>query len=53
MTEDEIRQMAESLAQQELGVSLDEAWRRICDGQYEGTILASKLHQLKFLLGEL
>ena len=53
LTEDEIRQDAENLAQCALGVSADEAWRRVRDGQYAGTVLASRLYRIKFLLGEL
>ena len=53
LTEDEIRQDAENLAQRALRVSADEAWRRVCEGQYKGTVLASRLYRIKFLLGEL
>lgn len=52
LTEEEIRQEAEALAQRALKVPAQEAWRRVREGQYEGTILASRLYQLMFLLGE-
>ena len=44
--------MADDLSQRELGVSADEAWKRMDAGEFEGTILEAELHQLRFLLGE-
>lgn len=51
VTEQDIRYEAESLAQEELGVSAAEAWRRVRAGEFQGTVLAAELHQANFLLG--
>ena len=46
-----IHEELRDLAQRALGISAEEAWRRVQEGRYEGTILASRMHQLHFLLG--
>jgi hypothetical protein len=52
LTEEEIRKQADQLARQALGLSGEEAWRRVQAGEFEGTLLASRLTQLHFLLDE-
>jgi hypothetical protein len=48
----DVREMAETLARNELGISAEEAWRRMDAGEFDGTILEAELHQLRFLLSE-
>lgn len=52
LTEEQIRQQAEALAQDALGVSAAEAWDRVRAGKYRGTLLESNLRQLMWMLGD-
>jgi hypothetical protein len=49
-TESELRERAELLANSALGVSAAEAWVRLARGLYAGTIFASKMSAILFLL---
>jgi hypothetical protein len=52
-TREEIEQLAETLSQNSsLHTNSRDALRRVCNGELEGTIFASKLCQYFFLLGE-
>jgi hypothetical protein len=52
VTTEELRQQAERLAQEVLGVGCEEAFLRLDQGEYRGTIFASKMSSLRFLLQE-
>jgi hypothetical protein len=51
-TREELEEEAETLAQKVLHVNSREALRRVRDGELEGTLFASKLCQIFFLLDE-
>lgn len=50
LTEDELLAYAEEISQQVLGVGAREAWERVKKGELAGTLLASKLSQVFFLI---
>lgn len=52
LTEQELRDRAETLARTRLGVSAAEAFERLDRGELNGTILESKLSMLRFLLDD-
>lgn len=51
ITEEEIRTQQKELADRQ-GCTVAEVYSRLDAGDFHGTILASKLHMLRFLLGE-
>ena len=51
ITEAEIRAEQESLAARK-GCTVSELYDRDARGEYHGTILSTRLHMLRFLLGE-
>lgn len=50
-TQEELEAQAEALAQKVLNTSATEAWRRLRDGELEGTLFASKMARLRALIG--
>lgn len=51
VTEVELLAEADELAARALGVSRQEAFRRLEEAQYSGTIFESKMAAIRFLLG--
>jgi DNA-binding Lrp family transcriptional regulator len=51
ITEEEVRAQQQELADR-VGCSIAEVYQRMDAGEFHGTILASKLSMLRFLLGE-
>jgi len=51
LSREEIEAEAEKLASEVLHTSAREAWARVRHGEFEGTLFASKLARLFFLLG--
>ncbi len=51
LSRDEIQAEADALASQVLHTSAADAWARVRQGELEGTLFASKLARLYFLLG--
>lgn len=51
LSREEIQAEADALASLVLHTSADEAWTRVRQGELEGTLFASKLARLYFLLG--
>jgi hypothetical protein len=51
LSRDEIQAEAEALALRVMNTSAAEAWKRVRQGEFEGTLFASKLARLYFLLG--
>ncbi len=52
ITREELQSEAEALATDVLHASAAEAWRRIASGELEGTLFASKMMRIRWLLGE-
>jgi hypothetical protein len=51
ITEAEIRAEQQALASQK-GITVKKLYSRMARGDYHGTILESRLHMLRFMLGE-
>ncbi|HKY37183.1 MAG TPA: hypothetical protein VJN18_14665 [Polyangiaceae bacterium] len=53
ITREQLEAEAEALAREVLGVSAEEAWRRVRDERlHEGTFFATRLAEIHFLLGD-
>jgi hypothetical protein len=52
VTREQLLERAESMSQKVMHLSAHAAWGKIQQGEYEGTLFASKMAQIFFLLGD-